>query len=276
MTRHEHVRRILVALDASEHSLAALEAAAQMAARLQAELEGLYVEDTELLRAAAFPFAQELSSYGGRQRTLDSSRMERTMRARAAALRKALEGTAEKVGVRWTFRTARGRVAHELLAAAEGADMIVVGKAGLATTRRVRVGSTARSVLTGARRTVVVLQRGMAIGRPILVWFDGSSSAVRALETALRLAETDHRNLAVLIPRGPDADRLRAEARRRMTAAGVAPRIEIVRSDVAPIVDALRRERGRTLVLPAQARLSDGREVSVVLDYIDCPVVLVP
>ena len=49
-------RRILVALDASAHSHAALAAAVALAARLHAEIEGLFVEDINLLRLAELPF----------------------------------------------------------------------------------------------------------------------------------------------------------------------------------------------------------------------------
>jgi nucleotide-binding universal stress UspA family protein len=51
-TKPTTIRRILVALDASPHSFAALEAAAHLAAHLEAELFGLYVEDENLLRGA--------------------------------------------------------------------------------------------------------------------------------------------------------------------------------------------------------------------------------
>jgi len=46
------IRRILVALDASRYSLAALEAAIELAAGLEAELQGIFVEDVSELRAA--------------------------------------------------------------------------------------------------------------------------------------------------------------------------------------------------------------------------------
>ncbi|RMF22573.1 MAG: hypothetical protein D6760_07195 [Deltaproteobacteria bacterium] len=277
MTRSEEVRRILVALDASEHSLAALEAAAEMAARLRAELEGLYVEDSDLLRAASLPFARELSAYGGGRREMSGASMERTLRARAARLRRALEAAAERAGVAWSFRTARGRVARELLSAAEQADMLVVGKAGVATTRRVRAGSVARQVVSGARRTVVVLQRGSAIGRPVLVWYDGSEAGRRALRTGARLAESDHRNIGILIPEGAEAKRLAEGARTVLAEEGLPSRAIVVRADLGPVLAAMRDARCRTLVLPAPARLDDGRQASsVLLDYIDCPVVLVP
>ncbi|MGD9028912.1 MAG: universal stress protein, partial [Anaerolineae bacterium] len=54
------IRRILIALDASSHSIAALRAAARLASSLEAELHGLFVEDINLLRAAGLPMAREL------------------------------------------------------------------------------------------------------------------------------------------------------------------------------------------------------------------------
>ena len=48
--RHLAIRRILVALDTSPHSQAAMEAAIELAARFEAELAGMFVEDVNLLR----------------------------------------------------------------------------------------------------------------------------------------------------------------------------------------------------------------------------------
>ena len=47
------LKRILVALDASEQSLTALETAATLAQAMQGELTGLFVEDAELLTLKA-------------------------------------------------------------------------------------------------------------------------------------------------------------------------------------------------------------------------------
>ena len=54
------LRRIVVGLDAGPRDRAALEAAAQLAARMQAELVGLFVEDIDLLHLAGLPFAREV------------------------------------------------------------------------------------------------------------------------------------------------------------------------------------------------------------------------
>ena len=52
------IQRILVAVDASPPSFAALEAAVELAATLGAELIVLFVEDIALLRLAESPFFQ--------------------------------------------------------------------------------------------------------------------------------------------------------------------------------------------------------------------------
>ena len=53
-------RRILVALEAGESAPALLEAAANLAAGLHAELVGLFVEDRELLDAADLPVTRSI------------------------------------------------------------------------------------------------------------------------------------------------------------------------------------------------------------------------
>ena len=62
---------------------------ARLMAEVQAELVGLFIEDAELLRFAALPFAEEVG-LAGRPRAVDAAVMERALRAQAAALRDAL------------------------------------------------------------------------------------------------------------------------------------------------------------------------------------------
>ena len=57
------IRRILVALDASEASRAAIRSAVDLAARFRAELVGLFVEDVNLLRSAQLPFVRKVGAF---------------------------------------------------------------------------------------------------------------------------------------------------------------------------------------------------------------------
>ncbi len=122
------IRRILVALDTSPHSRAALAAAANLAARLEAQLIGVYVEDMNLLRLAQLPFAQEIHYASATPQKLDKDVMEKQLRSQADRARNDLRQTAEQYALEWSFQVLRGLVAAELLTAAEEADLLVLGR----------------------------------------------------------------------------------------------------------------------------------------------------
>lgn len=95
-----------------------LEATAQLAQRVDAELLGLFVEDADLLRFAELPFALEIGHASAQRRRPDPAALQREMRELAAAAERALADIAARMPVRWSFRVTRGYAATELLAAA--------------------------------------------------------------------------------------------------------------------------------------------------------------
>ena len=107
------IRRILVALDASPHSLAALEAAVTLAARFRAELAGLFVEDADLLRFAELPFAEEIGLFSAQRRRLDGLELERQMRAQMVRIRRLFSGATRQAHVEGSFRVVRGTARPE-------------------------------------------------------------------------------------------------------------------------------------------------------------------
>lgn len=267
----------MVALDASPHSRAALKAAAQLAAELQTELLGMFVEDIDLLRSAELPCAREVAFATRATRTMDSRRLERALRAQAAELQHMLAAIAQGRKIRWTFRVARGRVASELLGAAQEGDMLVLGRVGTSVVQRARLGSTAQTVVSTARHTVVFLEHGVELGTPVLVLFDGSENALRALATAARLARADSLGIIVLIA-GTDADtyqRLLEQASNWLTAHDQRARIRPVPPGVANLTQAVREEGGRMLVLATDHVFVEQKTLCELMDQVRCPVVLV-
>jgi hypothetical protein len=110
------VSRIVAGLHPGHRAQRALEAAAKRAHALDAELIGLFIEDIDLLRFAAMPFACEIGTASGRRRAVDPAAMERYMGTRAAEMREALLAAVGRSAVHWSFRVARGSVVDELLA----------------------------------------------------------------------------------------------------------------------------------------------------------------
>ena len=124
------VRRVLVAIEPATGGTALLDAAVDFAKRIEAELEGLFVEDIDLMRLAELPFAHALSLPTGMPQALDLAALEDEFRALAAGAQRALEARAQEMNVRCSFRVVRGRLEAEVQAAAGATDLIVLERAG--------------------------------------------------------------------------------------------------------------------------------------------------
>lgn len=190
------IRRILVALDASPGSLAALTAAANLASLLSAELLGVFVEDINLLRVAQLPFAREVRYLVATVEPLTEQEVTHRMQVQAIRAQLAFVHAVETHRIRGSFHVVQGVVTAELLAAALQADLLVMGRVGRAAVAR--TGSTARAALTQAPCSVLLMQPGVDLSHPVLAIFDGSRGSVQALTLAAHLARTGGR-LHVLI-----------------------------------------------------------------------------
>jgi nucleotide-binding universal stress UspA family protein len=272
------IQRILVALDASPHSQAALEAASELADALKAELVGIFVEDIDLLHLAGLPFAREVGYPSGVDRPLDSLSMERELRVQAEQVRQTLAGVAARRQIRWSFRVVRGQVAAELLTAAQEADLLALGRASWASTRRVRLGATARVVVAQAPRLVLLLQHGHAICQPVQLVYDASSGAQRALATAARLVALTGGQLTVmLLTDTPEsAQRLQEDLDERLQAQQVKGSYrQLIKPAAEDLAQALHVAGGGTLIISADHPLLEGEGLTTLLDAVDCSVVLV-
>lgn len=182
------IRRILVALDASSNSRVALAAAIGLAETFKSEVEGLFIEDINLLRLAELPFAREIRFAETRLQQLEQEGIHRKLRARAALLKRELEEMATEHNVTSSFRVIRGSVSQALLAAALESDLLALGRIGQTILRQSHLGSTARTVVEQASSVVLLTTPEMAIG-PIIALYDGSMTGNRLLHLSATLAE---------------------------------------------------------------------------------------
>ena len=270
------IRRILVAVDASRHSLAALEAAAELAAILEAELLGLFVEDANLLRLAGLPVAREVRYPFVTPARMDRTRMERALRAQATQARQALAAASERRHVEWSFRVVRGEVTPEVLSAALEADLLTLGKASRPLTQRARMGSTARAAAEEAPCCVLMLQHDVEIQPPVLAAYDGTPTARKALTMAAHLARRQEGALTVLIlaDTADEAQRLRVEA--ADTLGRQRPPVHYRRlagANSTALAREVWSEGGGVLVLSGTILAQEA--LDKLLDTVNCPVLLV-
>jgi hypothetical protein len=236
------IRRIVVRVESAPQDRAALQAAADIAARMQAELVGLFIEDIDLLHFAALPFAREVGFPSATRRSLDVSAMERSLRSLAGEARRALAEIAGRMPLRWSFRVARGSASVELLAAAAEADLLVARASG--------IERAVLHVAGGAPTLVLLLRDG---GTPHAPLVGACSAAVPPDRIAPMLA-----GLSRLFGEGVDvfllcenpevANEWERELRARLAAEHAQGNIRVVRAadagELAGLLDAMRPAPG--------------------------------
>jgi nucleotide-binding universal stress UspA family protein len=269
-----YVRRILVALDASPHSDAALQAAAALAEPLQAELAGIFVLDTELLRLSALPAASETGLTSAQRRPLNPETMARALKLQAEQARRSLEAAARRHRLEASFQLIQGNVLAEILRAAKETDLLAMGVVGQMNVTRQRIGSTVRGVTTRAGCSVLLLSPGAPAGDTVVAVYDESTQSGRALELARQLASRRGSELVVLVDAGDTPpEGLEAAARAQLEVMGVEARVDAIGSGGLPALKAaLRRHGGGLLVMASDCRLIDGRQDQ--LSSLEVPVLL--
>ncbi len=286
--RTDEAARILVALDASPASAAAAAAAAAFAARLRAELEGVFVEDSDLLALTGYSFVQEVGSYTAVRRGLASGELERHLRLQAGRARRIFEQHAARFRVRAHFRVVRGRVKTEILAAAAGADLVSLGRSTGWAGRR-RLGSVARALLAQGTSRLLLLPHGHPATPPrppAAVLYAGDGPSRDALAAGIELAagfraergEATGDFLVVLLAAADaeTADRLRTAARDQLAAAGLSPRFQrLGAATPAALARAVAGSRAHLLVLPVTAPVLAQEDLATLVERFDCAVMLV-
>jgi nucleotide-binding universal stress UspA family protein len=270
------IERILVGLDTSYDSLAALRAAVELAHGLGARLHGMFVEDVNLLRVAELSVARELPYPFATRSRLSPRRMRRQLRAQAEQARQALSSLCQKRQVEWSFHVAQGSVSAEVLEEAGRADLLCVGRASRPVLGRSDVGSTATAAATEAPRSVLLVPRGTRIHPPIVVLYEDAPDARRALVLASQLAQHIEGLLSVVVPAavtGPSRE-IQKQITDQLDAEGLVIRYrELIGSGVMSLIGAIQTEGGGVLVL-GRSFLPPG-DVEKLLNEVQRPVLLV-
>jgi nucleotide-binding universal stress UspA family protein len=272
------IRRILVALDASTNSLAALEAAAELAANLEAELIGLFVEDVNLLHLAGLPFAHEVRPSSAVRQRMSSDQMEQDLKLQASQARRALEAAAERVKVRWRFNIVRGQVTAAVLEAALEADLLALGRVSRPLSRSQRLGSTARAATAGPCRSVLLMPQNRDLNHPVLVTYDGSAAAHQALSAAARLARYsgDDLNVLLLSDSLEESRELKNQANEWLAERNVSAEYHwLPQATVGSLSRLVQAAQNCILVLGGENELLKAESIQELLDHTDCPVMLV-
>jgi nucleotide-binding universal stress UspA family protein len=268
------IQRILVALDASPQSLAALEVAVELAAKHGAELIAVFVEDINLVRSSQFPFAQEIGYFSAISRQLDSQQIARELRAHGKWIERATATIANRPNLRWSFRTVRGAISRELLSAALESDLIILGKTGWSGHRQ--LGSTARSIVVQAPLPAFFLQKSVRSGMPIMVAYEGTSTGRKTDIACLLRLYDNPLTVLVLATNLEEANRLQLEARSTLELIGVqASYRHLADMDRPKLTRLARLEDCEIMVVSAKTQFFSEDILLSLVNETDCAVLLV-
>ena len=279
--KQSKLRTILVPLDASPQSVAALETAAQLAAAIGARLTGLYVEDAELLELCRYPFAREVVLYPSSSRRLESSELERDFRIQARKIRDMLSHLAERSRFGWDLNVRRGQVIKEILDQTASADLTVIGRMG-SSLKKAPMGSTVRSLVEQGRGQTLILQEKLRTSTPLLTVYNGSELSRRSLDIAVEIARAAIGKMEILIPAQSESDYQKL-SREVQSATRIEPgrqdmqiRLRRLRGEVTPaLVALLWAEYRQPVVLPVDVIDGDPDSVLRLIKQISNPVLLV-
>ncbi|WP_291323807.1 universal stress protein [Desulfonatronospira sp.] len=271
-------RRVLVPLDASEHSLGVLKAAVELAAAQEAELEGLFVEDADLFRLCEFPMAREVSFWGTLGRSLKRSETERQMRIAASRLKRTLEDMAGGYNVPCKFRVMRGGVSKKVLDASNEADLTIMGRIGWSKHLGRRMGTTAQALVRQGRGLILLMDKEARFQPPLQVLYTGSSLSEATLLLALELSRKRGFSLVILMAANAPAtledmqDRVQSIVSRQGASAGFYLLREL---DSQGIKKAVAAHGTGTLFLPCEDPCLYGDSLQHLINSLDNSVFLV-
>lgn len=257
MTQSNAVRRrIVITLDSAHVGTADLERLIRLAYRLDADLEGVFVEDSDLLRLPELTFLREFRPTSQRAERFQAGRMQQELRVLARRAERALAEQAANRGVKWSFRTWRGSVERELLSGVE-ADILAL----------MRLGAVA---FQPPRRRVPEI---------VSAYFDGSGESARGLVMAADLAaDNEDISLQVLLANGPDAGRGGLRRQAEVVLAGYSGKViyrSLEHDTVDGLLAALHDSGSTALVMQRDNALLRNTSLRQYLSSLHCPLFLV-
>jgi hypothetical protein len=249
--------RIAITLDAFRVSAQALEQAVQLAERMGAQLEGIFIEDIDLIQIAGLPYLKEVRSVSRSENVIDLQRMEQELRVLARRAERLLSEQATRHNVAWSFRTWRGSIDSDLLAADIEADVFALTRLGAALTR---------SRVLPARSTAVS------------ALFTGTDASVRALQAAVKLATDPNRELNILLPADGDAEAARLQQMATGQIGDAAARVHFIHmadGSLAELMEILTDTNTAVLILERDNKLLQAPSLKHCLDNLNCPLLVV-
>lgn len=189
-------KSLLVCVDNSFESTLAINLSARLASLSGSGVTGLHVYAAKLhsdrfsQMEATLPARYQVKEELERQRGIHSSLITKGLEIVSDSYMSVLKTRCEKDGVTATLKKREGKNYEEILRETEegGYDFLLMGSTGLGRVRKSRIGSVCERVVRRTSVDTLVVKRGGAKGKTILVAIDGSANSFGALRAAISIA----------------------------------------------------------------------------------------
>lgn len=201
------IKRVLVPLSGQMTPAGLLDHAADMACKLQSELCGLFIEDSDLLNFAQLPVGREISFSTGRIQASSMSGMERSLRQIASRSQQEISKLATHYKIQTQFVTRRGHTQQTVQMEVQPGDLLILSGQGQQATKTLL--KQAYDFLHSGHHYLAWLPTNLAPGDGITVVQDNSPAADESMELAKRLLKNGEHTVSTLT--FTDIDTLKAK-----------------------------------------------------------------
>ncbi|MGD8351055.1 MAG: hypothetical protein PVI79_17540 [Gammaproteobacteria bacterium] len=244
----KRTRTVIVAADVCGYSLPIVNLAVEIAASADSKLQGLFVEDEDLLLLSGSPLTREISLTTASARPTSTDRLQRTLKSVARQFEDSLRREAQASKIAWSYEYVRGRIRDFGLKPKLEADFTVIGRSGL---RRVEPEPRART-------------------RKVLVIADHSAQQLQALSVVLRRFIRDRVEVTLV----DDPGHGEFERRLEQLPAELLAHVEVTRIGREEITGLLQKS-GAAFDCAILSINEDADDLASVLGALQCPVILV-
>jgi nucleotide-binding universal stress UspA family protein len=193
------IKKILIPTDGSANSLTALEYGIYITRKLDAALIGLYVLDVNLIQG---PMLTDISGSVGMP-PYDGffDAIETSLNEKADCILKDFQERCHKSDIKAEVKKTIGKISSIIIEEAQGADLILMAKKGehFHLKEGGLLGSVAEAVVRDSGKPVLVTPENFVEIESMALAYDGSDSAIKALQLSLKLSEQNAWPLTVII-----------------------------------------------------------------------------
>lgn len=269
-------RKILVAVDTSSHSRAALQAAAALAQKMEGSIHGIFVQDEIWQKISSLPAKTTISELTGARVNFEKQDIQHQVDMLKKRLQRELQTISRKNKISYTWETVQGRVEKEILKAAREADLVTIGRRGCSFPQKKKLGSSAQAIIQTTDKPLLILKKGLQLGDSVSAIYDGSEESRRSVELAISLAEKNESSVTVLRINDPrDIEQPDDEKLKNLIAtSSVSVEVQQLNfTNIWSLTHSINRRRAGLLIIPKNQPLLRA-DLETVIYQLECPLLL--